>query len=241
MHMIFVDESGDPGYPPNGQWSAWGGSTHFVRAGVIIHGWRWKAWHQRLLRFKQDSGLRWDAEIKASDIRRGAGAFIGWDEARRKQFLLDLSQEIGGQPDLTLLGVVVDKRKVDPSKGDRLVRPQVRSLELLLERYNGFLHGQQDKSGIVILDPTAEHSDDDIRYFQSFLIEKSRHLRPLHIVEGTFFAKSHTSNMMQIADVCTNILYRESTRPGQAEFKLLHSRFWRQSGHIKGYGLKEWP
>ena len=48
MHMMFVDESGDPGYPPGGKWRRWGGSTHFARVGVIIHGWKWKAWHDRL-------------------------------------------------------------------------------------------------------------------------------------------------------------------------------------------------
>jgi len=43
MYMMFVDESGDPGYPADGNWSRWGGSTHFARVGLIIHGWKWKA------------------------------------------------------------------------------------------------------------------------------------------------------------------------------------------------------
>jgi len=35
MHMMFVDESGDPGYPKKGNWKGWGGSVHFARVGVI--------------------------------------------------------------------------------------------------------------------------------------------------------------------------------------------------------------
>jgi hypothetical protein len=63
MHMMFVDESGDPGYPISGIWSGWGGSRLFARVGVIIHGWKWKAWHERLFQFKHNRGLTWDAEI----------------------------------------------------------------------------------------------------------------------------------------------------------------------------------
>jgi len=137
MHMMFVDESGDPGYPPGGKWAGWGGSTHFVRVGVIIHGWKWKAWHKLLMTFKVKHGLTWDTEIKASDIRRGSGGFAGWDRARRDSFLANLMQLVGGNHDITLLGVAIDKRAVNTSKSDRLVKPQVRSLELLLERYKG--------------------------------------------------------------------------------------------------------
>ncbi len=242
MHMMFVDESGDPGYPKNKRWKTWRGSTHFARVGLIIHGWRWKTWHQRIVSFKGNRGLTRDAEIKASHIRRGKGAFRGWDRSRRKLFMKDLTTLLGGTTDITLLGVIIDKRRVDTSKSKRLVRPEVRSLELLLERYNGFLHEQRDKSGIVVLDPTKETSDDNLRYFQSYLLDQSEHFDPLHIVEGTFFAKSHTSNLIQVADVCTNVLYRQKVHAqDRAEYRAIHKRFWRRKGRLQGYGIKEWP
>lgn len=244
MHMMFVDESGDPGYPPKGTWKGWGGSTHFARVGVIIHGWKWKAWNERLTRFKRNHGLTWDAEIKASDIRRGKGAFVGWDENRRKIFLKNLMELVGGNPDITLLGVLIDKRRVNTAKSDRLVRPEIRSLELLLERYNLFLENQKDKCGIVILDPTKERSDDNLRGFQSFLLAKSDNLNPLHIVESAFFAKSHTSNLIQISDVCCNVFYRSFTRGGSDctnEYSLIQRRFWCHKKRVQGYGIKEWP
>ncbi len=154
----------------------------------------------------------------------------------------ELTALIGGNPDITLLGVVIDKTQVDTSKSDRLVKAAVRSLELLLERYNGFLHEQRDKSGIVILDPTKEKSDDNLRYFQSFLLDQSDHFNPPHIVEGTFFAKSHTSNLMQIADVCTNVFYRKMVRgENSVEFKAIQKRFWRRNRRLTGYGIKKWP
>jgi len=135
MHMMFVDESGDPGYPEGGGWRRWGGSRFFARVGLIIHGWKWKAWNERLLRFKQNRGLTWDDEIRASDIRRGKRAFVGWEQPRRAQFLQDLAALIGLNRDITLLGVIIDKSKVDVTQRDRLVKPDVRSLELLLEQH----------------------------------------------------------------------------------------------------------
>ena len=198
--------------------------------------------HFELTSFKNNRGLTWDTEIKASDIRSGRGGFVGWDGVRRQFFLENLMELVGGNPDITLLGVVIDKQRVDTARSDRLVKPEVRSLELLLERYNLFLRDQRDKSGIVILDPTKEKSDDNLRRFQSFLLAHSEHLDPLHIVEGAFFAKSHTSNLIQIADVCTNVFYREVTRGTKAkEYKAMQERFWRRGGRLTGVGIKKWP
>jgi hypothetical protein len=242
MHMMFVDESGDPGYPQDDNWKKWGGSTHFARVGVIIHGWKWKSWNSRLMEFKKNSGLTWDVEIKASFIRNAKGAFSGWTPDRREFFLQSLMNLVGGNPDITLLGVVIDKRLVDIAQRDRLVKCEVRSLELILERYNLFLEKQKDKCGIVILDPVKESSDDNLRYFQSYLLASSPHLQPKHIVEGAFFAKSHTSNLIQIADLCTNVFYRNMTRGASTpEFKAIQGRFWQQNGRTQGYGIKKWP
>jgi hypothetical protein len=243
MHMMFVDESGDKGYPANGNWNGWGGTTLYVRVGTIIHGWKWKAWNDRLNQFKKNRGLTWDAEIKASLIRRGKGVFVGRNVHWRNLFLSDLLDLIGGDPDIILLGIIIDKTKVDITKQDRLRSPDIRSMELLLERYNSFLSQQNDKSGIVVLDPTQEISDDNIRYFQSYLQAYSPHLQPLHVVEGTFFAKSHTSNMVQISDVCTNVLYRKEAgaKESSGEFAKIYPRFWRHKSKVKGYGIKKWP
>jgi len=242
MFMMFVDESGDPGYPADGNWSRFGGSPMFARVGAIIHGWKWKGWNERLIDFKRRNGLAWNDEVKASDIRTGTGSFSGWDKEKRLAFLQDLAQIVGGNTDITLIGVAIDKRRVDASKKDRLVKPQIRSMELLLERYNMFLRQQKHRAGIVILDPTRERSDDNIRYFQSYLQVHSEHLRPLHIVEGTFFAKSHTSSMIQLSDVCTNIFYRHIVRGVDGTlYSAIQPRFWRMGSRTAGYGIKTWP
>ena len=240
---MFVDESGDKGYPSNHIWRQGGPTRLFIRIGVVIHGWKWKGWDERIKLFKKDRGLPWDAEIKASSIRRGEGPFYGWDQPRRMSFFDDLLDLIGKDPDVTLIAVAIDKTKVGISGNARIIRPEIRSMELLLERYNHFLEQQQDKCGIVVLDPTQEKNDDNIRYFQSYLQAYSPHLRPMHIVEGTFFAKSHTSNMIQIADVCGNVFYRSEMRVSGStrEFTKVKPRIWRFNTRVNGYGIKRWP
>jgi hypothetical protein len=115
-------------------------------------------------------------------------------------------------------------------------------MEFILERYNYFLNLQKDKAGIVVLDPTHEKSDDELRYFQSFLQTHSDHLKPLHLVESAFFAKSHTSNLIQVADVCSNIFYNEMVHQRHDDsFKAIYGRFFRNKGKIKGVGIKTWP
>ena len=116
MHMMFVDESGDPGYPKDGNWGNWSASKSFVRVGLVIHGWKWKAWHQRLVSFKFNRGLMRDSEIKASHLRLGKGAFVGWDEPRRHLFLADLAKLIGLNPEITLLAVAIDKTRIDTDR-----------------------------------------------------------------------------------------------------------------------------
>lgn len=242
MHMMFVDESGDPGYPKDGDWSKFGGSKLYTRLGIIIHGWKWKSWNQKVESFKRNRGLLWDAEIHSADIWQGKNSFTGWDLPRRLAFIKDLSTLIGRNSDFTLIGIIIDKTNVDTTQRDHLVKPEVRSLELLLERFNLFLDTSKDKCGIVVLDPFQERNDDNLRHYQSFLQSSSPHLKPLHIVEGTFFAKSHTSNMIQLADFCCNLFYREtSKRLNKPEWREIHQRFWRMNSRIKGVGIKTWP
>ncbi len=61
---------------------------------------------------------------------------------------------------------------------------------------------------MTILDSVEQRNDDNLRYFQSFLRERSDHLDGRRVVEGTLFMPSHTTNLLQLADLCANVLYR---------------------------------
>ncbi|MFA7237863.1 MAG: DUF3800 domain-containing protein [Phycisphaeraceae bacterium] len=85
----------------------------------------------------------------------------------------------------------------------------------MLERHNEFLSQQRHRTGIVILDSVKATQDQNLRYFQNYLRNFSEHLDARRIVEGTLFLPSHTCNLLQVADVCGNVLYREI--PGEMQ------------------------
>lgn len=207
--MMYVDESGDTGYPKLGQsFPLSGGPTPwYVRAGVVVHSWKWSALHDRICQFKTSRFLKWDDEIKANHLRAGKGAFESWKPADRMQFLNDFLDTIGREMDVSILSVHIDKSKVDLTRRDRLTDPSVRSLELLLELYNHFPGHTRDKTGCVVLDSVNYKNDTELRYFQNYLRTFSNQLDHRRIIDGTFFLGSHESTFLQVADVCANVLY----------------------------------
>jgi len=232
---MYVDESGDPGYPEDGGFPRQGGPTrYYVRAGVIVHGWKCGHVNQMIVDFKLSRGLTWDQEIKAKHIRRGKMAFAEWSREDRRQFLLDLLDSIGLETDISILTVAIAKERVDRLRRERYTNPTVRSLELLLERYNMFLSLQRDRSGIVILDATESKADEGLRYFQNYLRQFSDHLDARRIVEGALFMPSHTTNLLQVADVCANVVYAKfaSADGNQDEYKRIAGRVFAE---------KVWP
>jgi len=210
MHLMYVDESGDTGYPDVGQpFPSSGGPTPwYVRVGIILHSWKWAGVHDRICQFKTSRFLKWDAEIKANHLRVGDGAFKTWLPDDRRHFLNDFLDTIGREMDVFILSVHINKTKVDTARRERLVDPSVRSLELLLELYNHFLGDVADRTGGVILDSVNAKNDSELRYFQNYLRTFSDHLDRRRIIDGTFFMASHESNLLQVADVCSNVLYQ---------------------------------
>ena len=235
MHIMYVDESGDSGLPTGGKFgAATDPSRFYVRAGVIVHGWKWKNIDSRIAALKATFRLKWADEIKATWIRRGKKHFEPWTAAERQTFIDELLNSIARELDVSIIVVAIDKSLVDPTARQRTVNPAVRSLELLLERYNQFLRDQKDKSGILILDECESKSDQNLRYFQNYLLNFSQNLDPSYIVEGTMFMPSHTSNLLQVADVCANVAYRRFTRDDEnaAEYGRIKARV---------YAEKVWP
>jgi hypothetical protein len=228
MHIMYVDEAGDPGYAKQS-------SIRYVRVGVIVHGWKWRDADERVSAFKRTRGLQWDDEIRASDIRRGKRAFAGRTPREREVLLGDFLETIGRELTwLSAIGVCINKDLVDSTRKERLTKPEVRSHELLLEEYSAFLAGQNDRCGIVVLDENEAKNDANLRYFQGYLRHFSDRIDPRRIVEGTLFLKSHTCNMLQVADVCAHVLFQRYRWKDETI---------KQSAKIEGsfVAVREWP
>ena len=227
MHLMYVDESGDPGFGV-------GSSARYVRGGVVVHGWKWREVDERIRSFKLTRGLNWDAEIRANDIRRGHNAFAEMPAAERQTLLEDLLETLAREmPDVSLIGICIHKHNVDTTRRERFSNPAVRSIELLLENYNSFLASQRDRCGIVVLDELEAKHDASIRYFQNYLCRFSDHVDGRRIVEGTFFLPSRSSNPLRLPDVCANVLLRRYRWDQQSvrEWAIVEDKFT----------IREWP
>jgi len=72
MHILYVDESGDDGFPGDNMFSPDNApSNKFVRTGLIIHDWKWKKTNDVIADFKFSKRIPKDVELHATEIRRG--------------------------------------------------------------------------------------------------------------------------------------------------------------------------
>lgn len=225
--MMYVDESGDQGFGSKS-------SARFVRVGAIVHDSDRQVIDESVTEFKTKCGLRWDAEIRAADIRRGSNAFNRMKPKERSAILNQFLELIAGNAArIRILGVCIHKQLVDTSLKKRLSNPGVRSVEMLLERYNAFLDRKKDNRGLVILDECEATNDANIRYFQNYLRQHSDRIKAKRIVEGTMFLPSGSSNLLQVADVCANVLFRRYRFQDQATSE------W--SKLERSFEIVEWP
>lgn len=95
MHLLYVDESGDPG-------SRNSPTEHYVLAGLCLPAANWHPCQQRLehlrARMETSMGLRVDAEMHAAEFLGGAKRHLGleaWQRVRAAQWVV---QDLAGHP-----------------------------------------------------------------------------------------------------------------------------------------------
>lgn len=256
MYLMYVDESGDPGYPRDGKFPPKGTPTRFfVRVGAIIDEMKWLEAFEKVKFFRRNNGIPWDLELKASDLKGGKRYFRRLNQKQREELLLEL-YDLVNSLDVTLIGVVIRKEGVDLTQSIRYTKPDIRSLELLTERYNNFLN-KEGKLGIMILDSTELRHEEELRYFQSYLLNVySPTITQRSIVESCVFSPSDAMYFLQVADWCAAALFDEYNLNGRYNtyspyaflksprhlyckriLKKLHSSAERTAG----IGIKVWP
>lgn len=90
MHILYVDESGDDGFPADNIFSTGGTPSRvFIRTGLIIHDWKWKRINDTIADFKFRKRIPQNVEIHATEIRRGKKKIIdSKDEKKKRGFQL---------------------------------------------------------------------------------------------------------------------------------------------------------
>ncbi len=190
MHLLFVDESGDPGLhrSPTG---------HFILAALLMEADSWREWNDALRRQRESMGallgLRCEAELHAAEFLGGAKVHLGllpWQRPRAARWLVDtMGRQQGGR---LLVQVIAKSAEGDP----------------LADSWKGLIQAATAncKGPIVILTDTTDGKK------LARILEDLPEGRRLRIIERPLHMDSRDSSLLQAVDLLA-YLKRQSLRP----------------------------
>ncbi len=232
MHLLYLDESGDPGFR---------GTRHYVLLGLAIADREVKAASAEVdkLVLRRLGPRAEGGELHYRSLLRGKGLFRGMSDAARRRVADDVFRLLRRLP-VTLFAAVVDTRK-HQQQSLFPQRPDLWALALIVERFDAFLRRGR-RSGCVVYDSRNRPQDSELRAFFDVLSRQGpRHLRPRRIVETVFFTPSHSTRLLQLADFCAYAVFSRYERPGKARrFAQIESQFYVDRRGQRA-GLVEWP
>lgn|GEM_PF-1006338 len=260
MHILYVDESGDDGFPADNIFSPdRTPSNKFIRTGLIIHDRKWKRINDAIADFKFRQQIPRDVELHATEIRRGKKKITDSRTGRRREvsnwygqkypetnermnLLKDCCKLIDSIEDITLIFIIIDKTQISTTFPGYRKIPKDNSWEFLIERYNLFLNNAKDKVGIIISDAVEHNIEKTHREFARAIYTQSSHVKEFHFIESIMFEPSESSNLLQLVDIASYASFRKFNSNDSSLYDELKDRIMKNNqGMIEGAGLKVWP
>lgn len=223
MHLLYVDESGDPGAHKYS-------SPHFILSGLIISQDDWSLYLSRLKTFRKSLftkyGLNQRTEVHSSELIRigNLKEYQKISKTNRINILKDYASQI---PVMFSNAKVINVcLKIDE-------HPERDIFELawsrLLQRFDTYLKKEAKDKGVLIVDDTdsikLQNLQRKLRIYNptpSHFTEGSYNAPIDNILEDPFSRNSNQSYFIQTVDVIAHLLYRK-------EFP---------KGSLKKYGLQ---
>ncbi|MBL7913209.1 MAG: DUF3800 domain-containing protein [Bacteroidia bacterium] len=246
MHLLYVDESGDPGIS---QYS----SKHFILTGLIVSQDNWDKNLRNLKEFrkalKANYGFNQRTEIHANELIRISGNedYKKFTKTQRIGILKEYARQI---PiifnDSKFINICIDKSQ-------HKSHTEIINLAWgrLIERYDTYLKKVAKDNGVIISDDT-----DGKKVMQ--LLRKMRIYNPVkshfydgpynapsdNIIEDVFQRNSKDSYFIQTVDVVTQLLYRKEYPKGslkkyglERQFDLLHPVLLLEASRNDPFGI----
>lgn len=244
MHLMYVDESGDPG----GKGFA---SPHFILSGLIIHQDDWDKYLERLKVFrkslKASYGLNLRTEIHASELIR-----IGKIEEYKR---IRKSDRIGIIKDyVSQLPLIFDSAKVINICLDKQLHKERDIFELawgrMLQRFDTYLKKSVKDKGILVADDTNSVKLRALQRKMRVYNPISSHFEGYYsapidnIIEDGFMRDSQHSYFIQSVDLIAHMLYRKEYPKGslkkfglEYQFDKLESILLKEASKKDEYGI----
>lgn len=267
-HKLFVDDSGNKDYSPDGVYNPKGGRTpYFVFGGVLSTASEAGRIEQRMRALKLSTFGTANVEIKAHWLRRSdqrAKRYLvrfGLTEDELKEFS-DAAYNLILDSDCKLIACVVDKAEVQQKYGERAYYAPAIAYDCLLQRAqqemvacNGEVHVTIDS--MTGATPSGNQHAMLLRRQHNQLQKRGSSLRrgmTFNRIGGIAFRDSASDERLQLADLVSYAVYRQfvdhgseweddsQTRLVTYEYlERLETKFRNRNGRFQGYGLVKFP
>lgn len=246
MHILFIDESGNP-TPPGKP-----GLKHFVLGGVIIPEEVWPKLATDLKRIKKEFSvigeIKWRYFVAGN--MKPENSLVHLPRENRDQLRLQLFHALTRYKSIKVISVIANTQLAyaDPTiKNDEILYQ--RAYKMLTERFQYFLQDLERTSGqhvkgLIICDHRNHQQDERLRALHQQLINGSGIFTSNYsnLIEGLFMAPSHYSVGIQFADLVAGAIFRKYGADDDRFFNII-SPLIRTShtGQVEGYGLVKLP
>lgn len=258
MHIMYVDESGDDGFSKTNIYHPGQTPTKFyIRAGLIIHDWKWKNINKEINNFKYSKKIPNNIELHATEIINGRCRAHDKKTGKRKSIpnwygttfpdrkdryaLLENICSMITKLDICIIIIAIDKSKINQTVSNYFKLPKDKSWEMLIERYNLYLTNVSDKIGIIISDAIEKNLEKKHREYARSIYTTSLHVEESHFVESILFEPSDSSNLLQIVDIVSFVYQRKLTMSDDKLSQLVEPKLYSYNLKVDGCGFKAWP
>ncbi len=246
MHMLFIDESGNP--PPPGK----SGLQYFVLGGVIIPEEVWPKLSAELTRLKRyydvTGEIKWRYFVPGNS--KSENSLLHLEPQKRDEFRLQLFTALTRYKSVKIISIIAD---VPSAYADSTIVDDdglyQRAYKVLTERFQYFLQDIERESGqringIIICDHRNSHQDDRLRALHQRLVNSEGEFTSKYdnLIEGLFLAPSHYSVGIQFADLVAGAIFRKYASSDSRFFDLIRPLIRTSpSGKPEGFGLVAIP
>jgi len=247
MYLLFLDESGTP--PANAKVN----QRYFVIGGLVIPAAEWRTVHDRLQGLKTRKGIRgevkWRYFAPGNDDVANPMALMKFEE--RDAIRTEILKIIVSVPSIRIVASVTSVKTVFKMTSiENANDVYALTYKTVTERFQYFLQDLnkqtgREECGMVVCDHRGADDDRTLRAHHQKLIGNPQRLytsRYNNFVETLFFAPSHLSTGIQLADIVAGSIWRKFEKDDSRCYDLL-TRAIRKGpqGQVDGYGIVKVP
>lgn len=246
MYILFLDESGTP--PANARTQ----QKYFVIGGIIIPVGEWKSINDRLQGIKTRRNVRgevkWRYFAPHNDDADNPMAEMDFEE--RDSIRTEILKLITAVPSIKIIASVASVQAAYELPSVTCADDvYALAYKTLTERFQYFLQDLSKQTGdhecgMVVCDHRSTDSDRALRAHHHRLIGPRRMFtsRYENFIETLFFAPSHLSTGIQLADIVAGSVWRRYEKDDPRYFNAIERSIRRgPAGQIDGYGIVKVP